>query len=60
LANKLPDVNFGPPESWLLPKKPMNWRRRTDVQDIIDDDAELEVTPQYVVEMLGFDPKEIT
>lgn len=24
-----------------------------------DDDAELDTTPEYVVEMLGFDPKEI-
>ena len=37
-------------------KKPINWRAFPDAPDA--DDTELERTPQDVIAVLGFDPKE--
>ena len=53
MANKLPDAYFGPPD---VP--PINWRKKVDIQDLLDDDQELASTPKDVIELLGFDPKE--
>ena len=49
----LPDAFFGPPEAG-----PLNWRAEEFEDEGVDDDEELNDTPEDVVELLGFDPKE--
>lgn len=49
--NILPDVSFG-----LGPSK-IDWRAIAD--DFDPDDEEMETTPQDVIDLLGFDPKEL-
>lgn len=49
--NILPDVSFG-----LGPSK-IDWRAIAD--DFDPDDEELETTPQDIIDLLGFDPKEL-
>ncbi len=50
-AFALPDVTFGE-----VGTPPADWRKFPNEYSA-DDDEELEETPPYVVEMLGFDPK---
>lgn len=47
----LPEVHFGSADD-----KPVDWRKATP--DEAPDDVELEQTPQDVIDMLGFDPKD--
>jgi hypothetical protein len=54
MTDDLPDVFFGP-----VGEPPPDWRKAKDPLNDVDDDEELEKTPSPVVEMLGFDPKEL-
>lgn len=47
----LPDIHYGTADSRLP-----DWREMTDKNDA-DDDEELAKTPQDVIELLGFDPR---
>jgi hypothetical protein len=47
----LPDVHFGD----VTDEPNENWK---DLDEADPDDEELEQTPQSVIDMLGFDPKE--
>jgi hypothetical protein len=38
---------------------PIDWRKEPDDEGDRDDDAPLAETPRYVIEQLGFDPKEL-
>jgi hypothetical protein len=49
---QLPQAHFG-----KVGNKPVNWRKSKDTVDV--DDEELAKTPDDVLKMLGFDPKEI-
>lgn len=40
------------------PDKPIKLRKRTQAELDEDEDEELEKTPQDVIDLLGFDPKE--
>lgn len=48
---KLPDVGYGKPHE-------DNDEELPELEDDNDDDEELEKTPQDVIDLLGFDPKE--
>lgn len=48
----IPNVHFG-----KVDEPPPNWRD-IEIDDDEDDDEELVNTPEDVIEMLGFDPKE--
>lgn len=47
----LPKVHFSKSEK-------VDWRKTNDPKEDWDEDEELEKTPEDVIEMLGFDPKE--
>lgn len=49
--DKLPDVSYGD-------EPPTDWRDMMD-DDVDPDDEELDKTPKDVVELLGFDPKDL-
>lgn len=49
---QLPQAHFG-----RVGKNPVDWRKAKDVADV--DDEELAKTPDDVLRLLGFDPKEI-
>jgi hypothetical protein len=46
----LPDVHFGTADGETI-----DWRKEND-DDTPDDDAELDETPEDVIDLLGFDP----
>ena len=48
----IPDVHFGKADS-----EPTDWRKEPD-NDEPDNDEELEETPEDVIALLGFDPKD--
>lgn len=50
----LPDVNFGTVGQHLV-----DWRIKRDLLADIDNDAELKFTPYDIIDILGFDPKEL-
>jgi hypothetical protein len=50
---ELPDIHFGEAD-----KPPADWRKRPNILSLIDTDDELPVTPESVVNMLGYDPLE--
>lgn len=51
---ELPEVEFGDIKS-----NEVDWRAADSAEYDVDDDEELEKTPEDVVEMLGVDPKEL-
>ena len=52
--NDFPQVHFG-----RVDTTPVDWRQsRPDADDLDADDDVLEKTPEYIVRMLGFDPRE--
>lgn len=51
---ELPGVTFGDIKS-----DEFDWRKEDSKEYDVDDDELLEKTPEDVVEMLGFDPKEL-
>jgi hypothetical protein len=53
MSQSLPDVHFGEATEEVT-----NWRDKSD-EDDADDDEVLEKTPQYVIDMLGFDPLDV-
>ena len=50
--NELPDIWFGE-----VGERGIDWRTLPDEVD--PDDEEMEQTPQDVIDLLGFDPKEL-
>ena len=53
MSDSLPDVQFG------NDPKPVDWRKKVDLLADKDDDSELLITSRDVIDILGFDPKEI-
>lgn len=53
MSDDLPDARWGTAETPLP-----DWRESDD-DELPDDDEELEKTPVDIIELLGFDPKEI-
>lgn len=54
---RIPNVYFGKEDA-----AKHDWRKDTDFnasKEMEDNDEELETTPQDVIDMLGFDPKEL-
>jgi hypothetical protein len=49
------DVHYG-----KVGAKPPDWREHQDEFDDKDTDEELDQTPQAVIDLLGFDPKEFS
>lgn len=54
---RIPKVSFGNDDA-----SKHDWRKDDDIansKEMEDDDEEMDITPQDVIDMLGFDPKEL-
>ena len=51
-SEPMPEVHYG-----IVGVTELNWRKSPD--ESVDDDQELETTPDDVVSILGFDPKHL-